>query len=304
MDNKEKIRKWLDGELTASEKKSFEATEEFAQYRKLLNAVDNFAAPEYNCEEEYKSLSKNHEAGKKISLYRKVRPVLKFAAVFVFMVLLAYFIYEQSNLQSGEGEWIAQQNELILPDSSSVTLNADSRIRFSDENWGSERNVELQGEAFFRVKKGSWFHVGTNQGSVSVLGTEFSVKDRNNYYEVSCYSGSVQVKSGNNSVIMHPGSVFRIINKKVEQYPLSLKPEPNWLTGESSFNSVPVQFVLEELERQYNVSVQTANVDPKRLFSGSFPHNNLDLALKSVTFPMNLEYQINGKKIEITFEGN
>ena len=304
MDKKEKIRKWLDGELSASEKKNFEATDEFAQFHRLLNAVNKFAAPDYDVDEAYENLSKNLKAGKKKALYSKVKPIFRVAAVFIFMVLLAYFIYDQAGTQGTESEWVAQQNELFLPDSSSVTLNADSRIRFAAGDWEMKRKVELQGEAFFRVKKGSRFEVKTDQGKVIVLGTEFSIKDRNSYYEVTCFSGSVKVQSDDNSVILQPGSAFRIMNKKVENYLIADKSIPDWLKGESSFKSVPLQYVLNELERQYRVDVQMQNIDPNQLFSGSFPHDNLELALESVTFPVNLDYQINGKKIEITFEGN
>ena len=60
--------------------------------------------------------------------------------------------------------------------------------------------------------------------------------------------------------------------------------------NESTFTSRPLKFVINELERQYNITVDASSVDNKQLFSGSFAHKNLDLALKSITLPLGLTY--------------
>jgi ferric-dicitrate binding protein FerR (iron transport regulator) len=158
------------------------------------------------------------------------------------------------------------------------------------------------GEAFFKVKEGSTFNVKSTQGTVSVLGTEFVVKDRNNFYEVTCYSGKVEVTSAGNAIILEPHSAFRIINGKEEQYEISNKYEPEWLKGESSFSSVPLYLVLKELERQYQVRVESNNIDLNRLFTGSFTHTNLRLAMESITIPVDLNYEIDEDKIVIILE--
>ena len=59
MDKDEKIRKWLQGNLSDSEKKEFENTKEFEKISRLLKAVDNFKAPEYNTDKEFRKLSDN-----------------------------------------------------------------------------------------------------------------------------------------------------------------------------------------------------------------------------------------------------
>ncbi|WP_340110958.1 FecR family protein [Maribellus mangrovi] len=304
MDRNDKIRKWLKGELTDSERKDFESSDEFAEMRRLMDAVNKFAAPPYNAEKEYRKFEGKHlKTNREISLYQRISPVLKVAAVLVFVVLLGYFVFDRgSNTGNGNG-WIADQTEIFLPDSSFVLLNADSRIRYNKSGWENDRKVELQGDAFFTVKKGSQFKVKTGQGTVTVLGTEFEVEDRKKYYEVICYSGSVQVVTGQHSVVLEPQSAFRIIDNKEDNYTISSQSEPEWLSGESSFKSVPLQYVLKELERQYQVSVKAEGVDLNQLFTGSFSHENLNIALESITFPVNLDYQINGNKIVLSFEG-
>lgn len=303
MTNEDRIKRWLSDELSASEKKEFESTGTFAKINRLLTAVSAFKAPGYDINKEYLQLSENLIHKKRtISLYQRISPLFKIAAIIIIALTIGYFSYTHLNPSSVNQQWIAEQTEIYLPDSSFVLLNADSKIRYLSNEWKKERNVELNGEAFFKVKKGSHFSVKTQQGMVTVLGTEFNVKDRDSYYEVTCYSGLVKVVTSYNSVILKPNTAYRIVKGKEDNYSIHNQTEPNWLNGESSFNSVPFSFVIKELERQYKVSVVTRDIDLNQLFTGGFTHKNLELALKSITIPVNLKYLINEKQIVITFE--
>lgn len=303
MDNEHKIKKWLTGELSESEKKEFEETEEFAKLDKLLKAVNSFKAPVYNVVNEYNRLSDKVIRKKRtISLYERINPVFKIAAILIVALITGYVSYSYMNSRVNNQGWIAETPEVYLPDSSFVAVNSGSKIRFSDKKWDKERNVELEGEAFFKVKKGSSFNVKTHQGTVTVLGTQFGVKDWDNYYEVICYSGSVRVISGKNTVLLEPGSAFRIINGIDENFIVSNKTEPDWINGESSFNSTPIGLVFKELERQYKVKVESDSVDLNQLFTGSFTNSNLKIALESIAVPVNLRYEIKDNKIVITLE--
>lgn len=296
----EKIYKWLAGELSDSEKKEFESSNDFAELDKMLKALKSFKAPEFNIEKEYSKVSKDR---KSIPLYQKIKPILKIAAVIIITLTIGYFSYDYLIPDNENPEWIAENKNVVLPDSSLVKINDESKIRYFTEKWDETRNVELKGEAFFKVKKGAKFKVESKQGTVSVLGTEFDVNDRDNFYEVTCYSGLVKVVTSTDSVLLKPNSVFRIIDGKKETYTISGKSEPDWLNGESSFKSIPFRFVVDELERKYDVSVELKNVDINQQFTGSFTHNNLPIALEAITIPVNLQYEINGNIIVISFEG-
>ncbi|MEN8248984.1 MAG: FecR family protein [Bacteroidota bacterium] len=303
MTTEDKIKRWLVGELSDVERKEFESSKEFSKIDRLLKALKNFKAPEYDVEGQYSKLSEKviHKA-KTISLYNRISPVLRIAAIFIVALTVGYFAYNQLSSGLKDQEWIVAQDEVVLPDSSVVLLNADSKIRLSHKRWDKERNVELMGEAFFKVKKGSKFNVISSQGTVSVLGTEFGVKDWNNYYEVTCYSGKVEVNASRTTITLEPHSAFRIINGKEERLDVSDKYEPDWIKGESSFSSVPLFLVLNELERQYQVKVESNNIELNQLFTGSFTHTDLNLALESITIPVDLNYEIQENKIVIFLE--
>jgi transmembrane sensor len=302
MNNEDKIKRWLAGELSESERNEFESTEEFAKIDKLMKAVKTFKAPGYDVKGEYTKLSDNILHSKKtISLYSKISPLLRIAAIFIVALTIGYFSYTHIN-SGANNEWIAEVSEVYLPDSSLVSVNTGSKIRFSERKWDKTRNVELDGQAFFKVKKGSQFNVITEQGTVTVLGTEFDIKDWDDYYEVTCYSGLVKVLANNNEVILKPNMTYRLLHGEEDLYSISNKAKPDWIDGESSFKSVPLSYVFEELERQYGVGVETRNVNINQLFSGSFSHNNLEIALKSITIPVNLYYEINDNKNVIGIE--
>lgn len=310
MTNEERIKKWLAGELSDTEKKEFEGTEEFARISKLLAAVQHFKAPSYDAEAEYNRLTESRNRSqntrdrkKTITLDDRLRQLFRAAAILVLALTAGYFLYQQVFSSAGSGDWITEQTELYLPDSSYVTLNTASSIRYAEKNWDKERVVELKGEAFFNVRAGDQFTVKTQQGEITVLGTEFNVKDWGDYFHVTCYSGSVRVSTAQRSIVLQPQSSYRMINGKEENFIYSGEATPDWLRGESSFRSVPLSVVLEELERQYHVIVETRNVDVNQLFTGSFSHKNLEIALESITIPVNLHYEIDENKSVITVEG-
>ena len=48
--------------------------------------------------------------------------------------------------------------------------------------------------------------------------------------------------------------------------------------------------VLAEFERQYDVEIKDTNIDKSQKFTGSFTHNDIEIALKSITLPLQLKY--------------
>ena len=53
---------------------------------------------------------------------------------------------------------------------------------------------------------------------------------------------------------------------------------------------MPLSYVLNEFERQYNVTVESQQIDTKQVYTGSFVHDNIELALKSITLPLNIKF--------------
>lgn len=293
MKREDLIKKWLDNELNSQELQAFKKLDDYEELTTLSNNLMRFKAPEYNTSGELNDvLSKIKSSNPEQTSTNWLLPVLRIAAVIAIMFSVYYYA---TSLDTNIETLAAQKTSIELPDNSAVTLNALSSLTYNKRSWKNERDVELIGEAFFKVSKGSTFNVNTPNGVVTVLGTEFSVKQRDNFFEVICYEGSVQVTYNSDIVVLKPGENYLKINGKLIAREKETLLQPSWLNNESSFKSMPFTYVIHEFERQYNVIVNPQNIDTKQLFTGSFGHDNIEMALKSITLPLNVKYNFKNK---------
>lgn len=280
------ISKWLDNNLNDQELEAFKNLEDYDDLVKLNNSVQTFKADDYDTSKELDSVLSaiKNENTQKTHWFK---PFMRVAAILAICFSLYYYT---TTLDTTITTMVAQKTTIELPDASSVSLNAKSLLAFNKSNWKKERDVELEGEAFFKVAKGSTFNVITKSGTVTVYGTQFNVKQRDNYFEVICYEGLVGVTYNSQETKLNPGDSFLIIDGKVIAKEKENRTTPSWLNNESTFKSLPYKTVITEFERQYDVDITLINIDSNQLFTGSFTHNDLDLALKSIALPLHVTY--------------
>lgn len=304
MSKENDILKWFDGEISTEEIKARYPDTDFSVLEKTGFYAKQLEAPKVDAEQalaDFKKKTFKTESPKVIPL--NFKSFLKVAAIFVVLLASLYFLFF-NNTKTFATE-IAQTETLSLPDNSEVILNAQSQLSFNKKTWKTDRALELDGEAFFRVTKGEKFTVNTDAGAIQVLGTQFNVKERDNYFEVQCYEGSVRVTSGNNKTVLSPGKTFRMVNGEVFDVKDFKAEIPSWLAQESSFDEVPLWQVIDELEAQYDIDITTENVDTSVLFTGSFTHTDKTIALKAITIPLKLSYKIDGKNVKFyNYESN
>ena len=293
------ILKWLDNDLTPQELEAFKALEDYEAIVKLSNYSQGFKAPEFNTDQALKTILTSIEQPPKRQT-NWLSPLLKIAAILAICFGAYYYT---TTLDTTINTYYAEKSLIQLPDNSEVNLNALSKITYNPKQWtDNTRSLKLEGEAFFKVKKGSSFNVVTTSGIVTVLGTEFNVKQRQNYFEVTCYEGLVNVTFNSAETKLKAGDSFLIINNKpIERLTLNAK-KPDWLNSLSSFISVPLSEVLDEFERQYNVKIDAKTIKQDELFSGKFTHNDINIALQSITQPLQLRYKKVNKTIILTRE--
>ncbi|MBT8320487.1 MAG: FecR family protein [Eudoraea sp.] len=292
------LAKWLNNELSDEEQRQFEQSEEFASYQKLIDASGKLSAPEFDVEKALADVQqrRGNTGGKVIHLNTFQRFIRVAAAVAAIAVLSLYFL---STSDKSVRTDFAERSEVVLPDNSEIILNAGSEITYSEKNWEKERSLNLKGEAFFKVAKGEKFQVATAEGTVTVLGTQFNVENRNGYFEVTCFEGLVSVNYKGEETQLAAGDAFLAIRGKVIPTDSPSEKVPVWMLDESNFKSTPLTYVLGELERQFDLEVTTQNVDLDQLYTGSFSNTNLNLALESISAPSNLEFTIEGKQVLI-----
>jgi transmembrane sensor len=225
------------------------------------------------------------------------RTYLYSAAASVLLLLGFWFLWPKpiENVVAAKG----QHSEFKLPDGSKVSLNADTKISYNKKKFKEKRNLEMDGEAFFNVEKGSPFVISTSLAEIKVLGTSFNVYARENQFKVSCFTGKIKVSYGTQSQIIVPGQTAYIENNK-----LLVREEQNieitakWQVGEFHYENTSLNLVLNEIERQFNVTFVAPKIDEKT-FSGVITNKNLVDALDIVCIPMGLTYEIESSNSKV-----
>lgn len=214
------------------------------------------------------------------------------AAVLIVMLSTTAFMHLYTKTVSAPA---GQHLAAILPDGSSVELNASSVIKYKPYWWRFDRVVQFEGEAFFNVMKGKKFEVVSSQGRTIVLGTSFNIYSRKGEYKVTCYTGKVRVVSvvsgdateitaNKQAVVQRDGSIE--LNEKVDS-----EHTISWMNDMFIFIHTPLMLVFEEIERQYGISI-TTNENLDYLYSGNFTRDrSAEEVVKMVCRPLGLEYK-------------
>ena len=290
------MAKWLNNELSEAELVEFKKSDEYASYQRILDASNDLEAPEFNADEVLMAVNNRRTLQEtKVVQLNPFKKFLKVAAAAAFLVMGSYFYL--NTLDEKVTTQYAENKEVVLPDNSEVILNADSQLSYSEKKWDEERNVNLNGEAFFKVAKGKRFTVATDAGTVAVLGTQFNVENRDGFFEVTCFEGLVSVIFKGKESKLPAGSSFMAINGEIVESQGTKDAEPSWMNAESTFKSIPLKYVLHEFERQHNLTVETEHIDTDQLYTGSFSNTDTNLALKSISMPSQIKFKLEGDKV-------
>ena len=290
------LAKWLNNELSEAELAEFKKSEEYATYHRILETSNTLEAPSFDTTKAWETLEarRNAEQPKVITL-SPFKTFLRVAAVIAVLLTSSYFYL--NTLDESFSTAYSENKEVTLPDNSEIILNAESQLSFSEKNWDNERNISLKGEAFFKVAKGKKFTVKTDQGTVAVLGTQFNVENRGDFFEVTCFEGLVSVTFNGKEIKLPAGNSFVAIDGRETKSTATKNGQPSWINNESSFKSIPLKYVLEEFQRQHNVSVDSNDIDTSQLFTGTFSNSDMDLALKSISVPLQIKFKLEGNKV-------
>jgi transmembrane sensor len=220
------------------------------------------------------------------------------------------------------------QYQLVLPDGSTVWLNAASSIRFPTAFTGNERNVEITGEAYFEVKplqlrlgQKMPFIVQKGDMQVEVLGTHFNI----NAYEdepsskVTLLEGMVRVgnrpsyakasageaENANDEVILKPGEQAIVLASPLTTHhsPLTINHSPDveevmaWKNGAFQFNGATIETVMRQISRWYDVEVEyKGNISLH--FAGTISRNvNISQVLEMLEKAGGIKTTIKGNKV-------
>lgn len=302
------LARWLNGELSEEELDKFKSHKDYKAYKKIADKSADFQMPSRDKEKGWASLSKAMQTKEQPITNAKVRTLgnwWKYAVAASLVLFLAYWGVIRSDDLINYQTIAGQQEIFTLPDGSTARLNSDSKISFDESDFQQERVLQLQGEAFFSVIKGSSFIVESDNGDVKVLGTSFNVRSRNNKIEVSCYTGKVGLSFNNfsSTEVLNPGDQLVASSKQITQKnKVDLNNiVPGWTKGQTTFNKASFVEVIEEMERQFDIEITYPDeIKDLPAYNGGFPNDDLDAALNIIFSSIGYQYKISGKKVVLS----
>jgi hypothetical protein len=198
------------------------------------------------------------------------------------------------------------QYQIVLPDGSKVWLNSASSLKYPAVFIGSDRKVELTGEAYFEVAKDKAhpFIVKTGSHEVRVLGTHFNINAYPDESQVltTLLEGAVQIKKnseiatlkpGEQAAVQNEGSAIKISDADTEQ-------AIAWKNGYFIFKDESVVSIMKQVSRWYDVDVEYSSDMRDRAFGGTISrYKEITELLNNMQDTKSLHYQIKGRKVII-----
>lgn len=242
-----------------------------------------------------------------ISVYTRV------AAVLLFPLIAAglFFMHKLTSIPpAGDKTTVASiyaplgsRVSFVLPDSTNGMLNSGSKLSYLLP-FSNKRNVNLEGEAWFEVKKDAShpFEIKAGSSTVSVVGTCFNLSayPTEDYVEVVLLEGKVNFlagKSGEKTAVL-PSE--RLVYHNGETVKSVTDPEKYkaWTEGKLVFRNEPMSEVARRIERWYNVKMNLADKElQKYSFRATFEDDSLEDVLRYICLTSPIRYSITPSKL-------
>ncbi len=243
---------------------------------------------------------KNSEQGNTTQIIRmKPKYFLRGIAAAIVFLISALVIWNNSSDQIISAD--EERTLVSLDDGTDVWLDKGSSIRIH-KNFGSDnRTIDLEGEAYFDVKRNEAlpFEINTDNFQVTVLGTAFNVRSDGDH-TVAVQRGKVRVFSGNEPVVLTKGQKATLnSNGVLEKSDNISSNEFSWMNEELSFNDTPLDIVASDLSNYYNTEIilsQEADV--------SCTYNSPQLGRLSLEDALRIISKVAAMEYEFTTEGN
>lgn len=282
MENKEVLLNWLEGNLTDDQVEREIGSEEFQLYKKIIDASAKWESPKRKSTHKEAFLRKMQSVKKRKA---NTSILLKYAAVFLIGVSSVLVFFTNQNIITANGN----TKTVSIFDGSTIKLAPNSSLSYNSVLYFFNRKVTLEGNALFNVIPGNSFTVNSPNGEVSVLGTSFNIIDREDYFNVVCFTGKVAVKANKQEVILKPLEGFENLSNKKSKFNNASKDPSN--NSYLYLNQVPLPIVLKELSNFYNVTFNTDAVSLEGTYNGLLINDNIELALKNVLYPFNFDFE-------------
>lgn len=207
---------------------------------------------------------------------------------------------------------IGQTYTVVLSDGTKVWLNSKSSLKFPVTFSDNERNVEVEGEAYFEVTKNAkkpfvvkFSSAAGEHSQVEVLGTQFNINAYNDEpaTNTTLIEGSIKISqlTTKNSKFISPRQQARLDGTGVIQVinNVNIDAVTAWKNQSFYFESLALKAIMRQLSRWYGIEVIYQGNIPERRFGGMVSRNrNLSEVLKMLQLS-DIHFKIENKKLTV-----
>lgn len=227
-----------------------------------------------------------------------LKPAFSFSLAVALLAVITLVIFRFSTYKTYETQR-GEQSTIMLMDSTEIKMNYVSRLKVNKSVFDKTREVELEGEALFHVRRdGTPFIVLTEMGEVHVLGTKFNINTRGERMEVAVLEGRVRVTSRkdniDSTVIVEAGKYVSCEKNNFPEYPKSLpfRDYPGWLQDKFMFYRTKFISACEELQLKFDVQIKLNNPAYNDLsITGVVDGKSIEEALSTLTLLTSSKYR-------------
>lgn len=257
--------------------------------------------------------SEKQETRKTARLIPMLRWTARVAAAVIVAVsgyfMTTDFIYNKGAQPQTITVPAGQRAQITLADGTRVWLNSKSTLTYAGNFGRKERNVQLDGEAYFEVAKNKSipFYVQTEMHNVRVVGTCFNVcayRDSKEF-ETTLVEGIVDIYTSDSKQVvtrLQKDEFFANYDGRCKKTILPSYEYLRWKEGLYCFDDVPFSGILDKLEKYYNVKITVTS--PRLLthegLTGKFrEQDGIEHILRAISKEHPFKFRINEEKDSI-----
>lgn len=242
------------------------------------------------------------------SFHQHITPwiVSTVASIALLVIATGLFFYAESSKSQQYNTIIVppgQRINLILADNTNVWLNANTTFRYPSKFARKNREVFLDGEAWFDVSKNKKkpFIVKTDQGEVRVTGTTFNLEAYSEYknFVTSLFEGSVDIYQNNAKLAtLKPNQKGMLQNDRYFISTIDNTDEYLWRDGLIAFNKMKLEDILLELEKYFDIQIEVNTKKlPQHRYTGKFRQaDGVDYTLRVLQKSIHFSYNRDDEK--------
>jgi ferric-dicitrate binding protein FerR (iron transport regulator) len=341
-EDKQKLTNWL-----AQDQENMEI---FKQSESVWNALEIVKmGKKYDSGKAFNTfkeqVNKRLKSSRRIGLYKKIDALIRIAAVFVILIGIGHLLIKPTDKSIKSDLSLFEiisprgsKTQVLLPDGSKVWLNSESKIQYFNNFNQSGREVLLEGEGYFEVKKNpdKPFIVTTSDIRIKALGTTFNIKayPGEKTIETTLVEGKLEVESDisgkvNKLATLVPNQKVTFLReneavpeqknteekKKVEKAPpdksaldkviSNVRVDPSLVTSWKNnilyFDNESFQDLAIKLERRFGVTIHFVDEDLKQMrFTGKFRDIIIEQVLEALQFASPFYYRLDDNNIYLS----